>query len=124
MSIMKKSVLIVEDDYNIANLIREIVERKGNIATVTRDGSEAYQAFTSIKFDLIITDLKMPKMDGMTLIKKVRERNGNIPIIIITGYGSEKNRMLAKSYGVSHILSKPCSIIEISKTVDAVIGKV
>jgi len=120
---MKKNVLIVEDDYTIANLIREIVQRKGNTATITRDGEEAYQVFNSFKFDLIITDLKMPKMDGMTLIKMVREKDGYIPIIIITGYGSEKNRMLAKSYGVNHILSKPCSIMEISNTVDEVFGK-
>lgn len=118
---MGKNILIAEDDRNIAKLIKEIIERKGNTAVVTVDGDEAYKVFSSIKFDLIITDLKMPKVDGMSLIKMVREKNKKVPIIIITGYGSEKNRALAKSYGVNKILSKPCSIMDISQAIDSIL---
>lgn len=115
---MQKNILVAEDDRHIAGLIKEIIERRGNTAVVTNDGDEAYKAFSSIKFDLIITDLKMPRVDGMTFIKRVREKNKDIPIIIITGYGSEKNRALAESYGVSKILSKPCSIMDISQAIE------
>ncbi|HEB32604.1 MAG TPA: response regulator [Spirochaetes bacterium] len=119
---MGKNILIAEDDKNIAKLIKEIVERKGNTAIVTVDGDEAYTVFSSIKFDLIITDLKMPKKDGMSLIKMIREKNRDIPIIIITGYGSDKNRALAKSYGVTTILSKPCSIVDITQAIDGTLN--
>ena len=115
---MKKNILIAEDDKNIANLIREIAERKGNTVVITTDGDEAYKVFSNIKFDLIITDLKMPKLDGMTLIRLIREKNRSVPIIIITGYGSDNNRALANKYGVFRILSKPCSIIDISLAID------
>jgi DNA-binding response OmpR family regulator len=115
---MGKNVLIAEDDKNIGNLIREIVERKGNNAVVTANGSEAYEIFSNIKFDLLITDLKMPKLDGMNLIKLIREKNKSIPIIIITGYGSERNRKLAENYGVVKFLSKPCSITDITLAID------
>ena len=118
---MGKNILIAEDDINIAKLIKEIVERKGNTAVTTVDGDEAFKVFSSIKFDLIITDLKMPKIDGMTFIKMVREKNNSIPIIIITGYGSEKNRALANSYGVNKILSKPCSIMDITQAIDSIL---
>jgi two-component system response regulator FlrC len=118
---MGKTILIAEDDISIAKLIKEIVERKGNTAVTTVDGDEAFKVFSSIKFDLIITDLKMPKIDGMTFIKMVREKNKSIPIIIITGFGSEKNRALAKSYGVNKILSKPCSIMDITQAMDNIL---
>jgi len=115
---MQKNILVAEDDKNIANLIKEIIERRGNTALVAHDGEEAYKTFTSFKFDLIITDLKMPNIDGMTLIKMVRETDKDIPIIIVTGYGSEKNRALAKKYGVAEILSKPCPLREISQAIE------
>ena len=56
--------------------------------------------------------------DGMDLIKLVRDKNKSIPIIIITGYGSEKNKRLAENYGVSKILSKPCSILDITLAIE------
>ena len=119
---MGKNILIAEDDKNIAKLIKEIIERRGNTAVVTTDGEEAYKVFSSIKFDLIITDLRMPKMPGMDLIKMIREKNSDIPIIIITGYGSDETRALAKSYGVTTILSKPCSIVDITEAIDGILN--
>ena len=89
---------------------------------MTVDGDEAYKVFSSIKFDLIITDLKMPKKDGMSLIKMIREKNKDIPIIIITGYGSDKTRATAKGYGVTTILSKPCSIVDITEAIDGILN--
>jgi len=115
---IEKNILIVEDDRNIGNLIKEIVERKGNIATLAGDGEEGFKAFSSIKFDLVITDIKMPKLDGISLIKLIREKDKNIPIIIITGYGSDENIAAAKKYGVEKFLKKPCSVLEISKAID------
>jgi len=115
---IEKNILIVEDDRNIGNLIKEIVERKGNIATLVGDGEEGFKAFSSIKFDLVITDIKMPKLDGISLIKLIREKDKNIPIIIITGYGSDENIAAAKKYGVEKFLKKPCSVLEISKAID------
>ncbi len=115
---MQFNILVAEDDRNISNLIREIVERKGNNVLLAKDGEEALQIFNTLKVDLVITDLKMPKVDGITLISRIRERNRDLPIIIITGYSSEKNRALAKQHGVSEILSKPCSLMDISRAID------
>ncbi len=115
---MQYNILIAEDDANIANLIKELITRKGNNALVARDGKEAFKIFSNIKVDLIITDLKMPNIDGMTLIKMVRETNSKVPVIIITGYGSKQNRELARQYGVREILSKPSPLIEISNAID------
>lgn len=121
---MQKKVLIIEDDINIAKLIKEIVERKGNSAIIANDGEEACNVLNTTRFDLIVTDLKMPKVDGMSLIKMVRENDKDIPIIIITAYGSDSNIALAKSYGVSKILSKPCSIMEISEAIHTYISPI
>jgi len=119
---MQKNILVAEDDNNIANLIKEIIKRKGNNAILATNGAEAFKLFTSIKVDLIITDLKMPHVDGITLIKMIREKDKNTPIIIITGYGSEKNRSKANKLGVSTILQKPCSVIDISNAIESALN--
>jgi DNA-binding response OmpR family regulator len=119
---MKKTILVVEDDLNISGLIKEIVERKGFRAVLAHNGAEAYEEFKNNKFDLLITDLKMPKIDGIDLIKMVREKDRALPIVIITGYGSEKNLAIAKSFGVSKILMKPCSVHDISDVLDTTLN--
>jgi len=116
---MQYNILVAEDDVNIANLIKELITRKGNIALIAQDGEQAFKVFSNIKVDLIITDLKMPNIDGMTFIKMVREAKSKVPIIIITGYGSQQNRELAEQYGVFKILSKPCPLVDISNAIDS-----
>jgi len=115
---MSSNILIADDDRTIAHLIKEIVERRGSTAFVAYDGEQATKIFNNFKVDLIITDLKMPNIDGMGLIKMVRQKNPDIPIIIITGYGSDENYALAQTYGVSEFLSKPCSVMDISRAIE------
>lgn len=114
---MPHTILIAEDDTTISSLIQEVVKRMGETPIAAGDGEEAIEIFLTRKIDLIITDIKMPKTDGIAFIKKVREQNREIPIVIITGYGSENNRTLARSYGVKDFLNKPCSIIELVHTI-------
>jgi len=114
---MSHTILVAEDDSTISSLIQEVVKRMGETPVPAVDGDEAIQIFSTRKIDLIITDIKMPKTDGITFIKKVREQNREIPIVIITGYGSEKNRVLARNYGVKDFLNKPCSIVELVQTI-------
>ena len=116
---MARNILIADDDRTIAHLIKEIIERRGNTALVAYDGEQAFKIFNNFKLDLIITDLKMPNVDGMSLIRMIRESNTDIPIIIITGYGSDQNYALAQNYGVTNFLSKPCSVIDISRAIDS-----
>ncbi len=120
---MARNILVADDDRTIAHLIKEIIERRGSTALVAYDGEQAFQIFNNFKVDLIITDLKMPHVDGMSLIKMIRELNTDIPIIIITGYGSDRNYSLAQSYGVTDFLSKPCSVVEISRAIDSALSQ-
>jgi len=120
---MKKTVLVSEDDRHIASLLQEIIERKGYGVVLTKDGQQAYEEFKRQKYDLVITDLNMPKIDGISLVKLIRETDKQVPIVIITGYGSEKNRALAKSYGVEKFLTKPCTVKDICEAVENMIGE-
>ena len=116
---MSCNILVADDDRTIAHLIREIIERRGSTALVAYDGEQALKIFNNFKVDLIITDLKMPHVDGMNLIKTIRELDPDIPIIVITGYGSDQNYALAQTYGVTNFLSKPCSVLDISRAIDS-----
>ena len=80
------NILIVDDDEDIRNLFRKCAE-KFNVQTMfASDGMEAFQKFTNQEFELVITDLKMPKMNGIEFIKRVRElpRKSKFPFMIIT----------------------------------------
>ncbi len=119
---MQKTILVAEDDKNISNLIKEMIERKGYKAITAKNGAEAYRAYRKTRFDLLITDIKMPEMDGLTFIKMVREQDKAIPILIITAYSSERNRALAKGYGVSGILQKPFTVLDVSRAIESAIN--
>jgi CheY-like chemotaxis protein len=119
---MSINILVADDDKTIANLIKEIVERRGSTALVAYDGEEAYKIFNNFKVDLLITDLKMPNVDGISLIKMIRQKDRAIPIIIITGYGSDENYEIAQRYGVTSFLSKPCSVLDITRAIESALN--
>ena len=115
-------ILVVDDEPNMRKVIRAMLIEDGFEVHDARDGESALAVLADHHIDIVVTDLKMPKIDGMTFIKMVREKNASIPIIIITGYGSAKNRALAKSYGVNKILSKPCSIADITQSINSTLN--
>jgi len=79
-------ILLVDD--NKLGLIarRSVLEELGHRITTASEGEEALQQFSPGKFDLLITDYKMPRMNGLELIRKVRELDSNLPVILISGY--------------------------------------
>jgi len=82
---MKQVILIIDDEEKIRSVLSKIVDQLDLIPLAARDGLEALNLLQSKKIDLIITDLMMPQMDGLTFIVKSREINPRIPIAVISG---------------------------------------
>lgn len=87
---MRKTVLFVDDHEALCRLSCDILRQAGYDAVAAYNAAEALQAFDSMRFDIVITDVRMEHMDGLQLARAIRRKAPKIPIIAITGYGPVK----------------------------------
>ncbi|HMK50208.1 MAG TPA: response regulator, partial [Thermodesulfovibrionales bacterium] len=84
----REKLLIIDDEEYILNLSRDILTKSRYTVRTALNGNEGLKLFEKETFDLILTDIKMPKIDGLDVIRHVRVTNKEIPIIVITGHGT------------------------------------
>ena len=101
-----KKILIVDDEPDILYYLSFIIEESGYQVETAEGGNEAFVKFESGSFDLLITDIRMPEGDGITLIKKIRAMNKKIPIFCVSGYSEISNTELL-DLGVNAVFGKP-----------------
>ncbi|MFC1851610.1 response regulator [candidate division CSSED10-310 bacterium] len=115
-----KKILIVEDSSTMRNLLQFSLSRIKNVEiTASVHGVDALRKISKSFFDLIITDINMPFMDGLKLIRSVKEKKeySEVPIIIITTRGQDEDRERGLRLGASAYLSKPVKTFELLKVV-------
>ena len=101
------SVLIAEDNQTVLAETTKALSLLFGKATPAKDGLEAYELYEEIKPDLIITDVKMPNLSGIELIKKIRERDVLTPIVLISSYSDQPTLLKALNLGVDGYIIKP-----------------
>ena len=107
---MPKKILIVDDEKNLVSLLKKILESNLYKVDCVYDGFEAFKKVTDSKFDLILLDIKMPKMDGKEFYKKIKEKKINTPVIIVTGsFMREESEQMVKD-GAKDIVYKPFDV--------------
>ena len=111
-------ILFVEDDVAINDMIKEYLTNEGFQMTVAYDGREALEKFSKDKFDLILLDLMLPQVDGMAVMKKIREQS-LVPILIVSAKDSETDKALGLGFGADDYIAKPFSLIELSARIKA-----
>ena len=104
---IKAKILLVEDDPNFGNVLKNYLELQGYDVHLKRDGVEGLDAFQTKKHDLCILDVMMPKMDGFTLAQNIREVNKQIPIIFLTAKGMKEDMLKGYRSGADDYLTKP-----------------
>ena len=104
---MSDRVLIVDDETNIRKVLKALVEQQGYSASEARDGMEAISALKKEEIHTIITDLRMPHLDGMGLLKRVSDQYPDIPVIIITAHETVDSAVSALKLGAFDYISKP-----------------
>ncbi len=102
-------LLLVEDDPEILNLLRDMLRLKGHRVVAVGDGEKALDIIASSDFDLVLTDLGMPVISGWEIAKRAKEKNPNLPVVMITGWGAQYEDAELASRGVDLILAKPLS---------------
>jgi CheY-like chemotaxis protein len=119
-----KSILLVDDDTNYLNILGLILESNGLKVTKATNGVEAAYILKKVNFDVMITDLHMPGMNGIQLAKKVKELRMGIFIILVTAGLSPDVVEMAANAGISHILSKPVHVEQLLENIKSADGGV
>ena len=102
-------VLVVDDDFVVGQSFDRVLTDKGYEVNTALNGEEALKKVGSDGYDLVFTDIKMPGMDGLEVARRVKAMNPWLPVVVVTGYGTEANEAQAKEIGVSGFLHKPLS---------------
>jgi CheY-like chemotaxis protein len=104
-----KKVLVVDDDPVVGKSFDRVLSGKGYAVITARDGEEALSKLSSETYDLVFTDIKMPGMSGLEVAERVKASQPWLPVVIITGYGTDDNEARAEAAGVADFLHKPLS---------------
>ncbi|MGC8493959.1 MAG: ATP-binding protein [Syntrophobacteraceae bacterium] len=102
-------LLLVEDDPEILNLLRDMLRLKGHRVVALRDGEKALEMIGSNNFDLVLTDLGMPLISGWEIARSAKAKDPNVPVVMITGWGAQYEDTDLAARGVDLMLSKPLS---------------
>jgi len=111
-------ILVVDDDKELADGLVESLSNLGYLAAAAYGGREALTRFEQGAFQLVITDLKMPDMDGMELLEAVKARDKQAVVIVITGYGTIESAVKAIRNGAYDFITKPIKMEELEVIID------
>jgi CheY-like chemotaxis protein len=100
-------ILVIDDEDSVRDILSKILGLKGHQVVVASDGEEGIERFKNETFDLVFTDLGMPKISGWEVGKTIKGLNPKVPIVMITGWGMELNKEKMKENGIDLIVSKP-----------------
>ena len=119
----KYSILLVEDEENLQEALRLNLELEGYEVTSAYDGLAALTAVHAEYFDLIILDVMLPELDGISVCENIRLRNNQVPILILSAKNSSADRVLGLKKGADDYLTKPFNLEELLLRVDKLIHK-
>ena len=119
---MAISVLIVEDDKNIADLLQMYLEKEGYAVTTAADGGQGLIKFRAIKPDLVLLDLMMPVMDGWSVCRAIRAES-QTPVIMLTAKGETDDKVAGLKSGADDYITKPFEMKEVLARIEAVLRR-
>lgn len=114
-----RKVLVVDDDPVVGRSFTRVLAPKGYAVIRAANGAEALEKINREEYDLVYTDIKMPGMNGLEVARAIKETRPWMPVVIVTGYGTDENLAEARKIGVSGFLNKPLTPETIGGTADA-----
>lgn len=116
-------ILIAEDDDAVREFVSRALALQGHGVTAVNDGGQALEAMAAERYDLLLTDIVMPGMDGIALALKVTKDYPNVPILLMTGYAAERQRAHNLDALISRVLLKPFTLKEVCGAVAEVLAE-
>jgi DNA-binding response OmpR family regulator len=121
---MGQRVLVVDDDATVSDVVRRYLERAGFEVTLAADGPAALAAFEQRRPSLVVLDLMLPGMDGLELCRRMRARDRDVPVVMLTALGEEADRVVGLEIGADDYVTKPFSPRELVLRVRSVLRRV
>lgn len=115
-------ILVVDDQEEMRDLLCEMLAEEGYRAEAVTGGEDALRVLAAEHYDLLLTDLNMPRMDGLALLRQVREERPSLPVVVITGYGSRATERRVLMEGARGYISKPCTLQRVVAAVESALG--
>ena len=109
-TVCRKRVLIADDNVEFLEILAILLAKQGFDVTKVRNGSHAYEKILKHEYDLVVLDVRMPKMNGIEAVRAIRERNPGVYILIISGEATREEITDALEYGADRFLAKPLGI--------------
>ena len=117
----RRTLLIAEDDRDLQNVLRVMVERLGYAVAVVNDGIEAMNYLESHSADAVLSDICMPKMDGLELLLAVRGKHGDLPFVLLTSVEERQSVVEALRLGATDFINKPIDVELLSLVISRVL---
>jgi two-component system response regulator HydG len=111
-------ILVVDDEPTARQGLEKLLRRKGYLVQAEADGEAALQAAADFAPDVVVTDLKMPKMDGIELLKQLRAQDRDVPVIVATAFGEVQSAVAAMRAGADDYLTKPLELDELTLAIE------
>ncbi len=121
---MTERLLIVDDEKIALRNLEHVLTKEGYAVTATQSGSHALDLIESQPFDLVLTDLKMEKIDGMQILRRCKASHPDLEVIMITGYATLESAVAAMKEGAFHYIAKPFRLDEVRQTVAEALEKI
>lgn len=115
------SILVIDDDPDVLELVTDVLQDAGYETTTAADGEEAAQLLAWQTFDMVVSDIMLPRLNGMRLLERVRREHPRMPVVLISGYATHELADEAMRRGGAHILLKPFSPADLLDTVRAAV---
>ncbi|MBE5776229.1 MAG: response regulator transcription factor [Clostridiales bacterium] len=119
---MAKRILLVDDEPLILKGLRYTLEQEGYEILTAMDGEEALKVFMENQVDLILLDVMLPKLDGISVCQRIRE-GSNVPIIMLTAKGEDMDKILGLEYGADDYMTKPFNILEVKARIKTILRR-
>lgn len=117
-----QKILVVEDDLDIQELLKNFLQEAGYSIVLAKDGVEALSAFSSVQFDLILLDIMLPKIDGFAVCELIRKQS-QVPIIMLTALNGEEEQIRGLDLQVDDYITKPFSMPVLIRKIAAVLRR-
>jgi two-component system, NtrC family, nitrogen regulation response regulator NtrX len=116
-------ILVIDDEKSIRNTLKEVLEYEKHTVEIASDGEEGINLFKLNQYDIVLCDIKMPKMDGIEVLEKVFEISTDVPVVMISGHGNIDTAVEAIKKGAFDFIEKPLDLNRLLITIRNALDK-
>lgn len=117
-----KGILVVDDQQGIRLLLKEVFKKEGYTIHLAANGLDALTIVEQESVSCVLLDMKIPGMDGLEILKKIKEQKSHLPVFMMTAFGEQDLMDRAKELGAERFFTKPFNIFDIRNEVKAILG--